>query len=785
MKIDFEIIRGILERRLQQSDIERLLAGLSDAEKTQLLIRITELVRRTTALVDVANRVSDTLSLDVLFPRLMEVVTETLNAERSSLFLYDAETKELFSRVMQGNAVGEVRFPADRGIAGSVFSSGRGEIIPDAYADPRFNRSVDTETGYRTRNILCVPIRNKKQAVIGVTQALNKREGGFDAEDQQLLEGLSSQAAAALENARMFERVERAQREEALLLDVVSSITSEIMLDPLLEKILAAATQLLGADRGALFIHDPATGELWSRVVEGEVSREIRFPANAGIAGECFTTGARINIDDAYADPRFNPDVDKGTGYRTRNILCMPITTKGGNKVGVMEILNKKKGPFTAADQRRLAALCAQAAVSIENAQLFEDVSNSRNYNESILRSMSNGVLTLDAGNTISKVNPSALRILRRAEQDTLSRKVDEVFDGPNSWVIHSLEKVLRTGRIDSTVDSDLVLGDRRAVSVNMTAVPLQDAHDDPIGSMLIMEDITREKRLRNTMSRYMSKAVMDELLEGGDAALGGTTREVSVLFSDIRGFTALSERLGPRETVAMLNDYFTDMVDIVFAHNGILDKYIGDMIMAVFGSVRSSRNDAENAVTVGSRMMMALRELNARRTPAGHAPIAIGIGISTGGVVAGSIGSPKRLEYTVIGDRVNLAERLQNANKYYGSDVLVCETTVARLGRPVRLRELDLIRVRGRQAPVSISEVLEHHSAQSFPHMDEVLFAFAEAVGHYRNRDWGRAEKLFRDALAACPGDRPSQLYLDRCAIYSRNPPPADWDGVWTLQGH
>ncbi len=785
MKIDFEIIRGILERRLQQSDIERLLAGLSDTEKTQLLIRITELVRRTTALVDVANRVSDTLSLDVLFPRLMEVVTETLNAERSSLFLYDAETKELFSRVMQGNAMGEVRFPADRGIAGSVFTSGKGEIIPDAYADPRFNRSVDTETGYRTRNILCVPIRNKKQVVIGVTQALNKREGGFDAEDQQLLEGLSSQAAAALENARMFERVERAQREEALLLDVVSSITSEIMLDPLLEKILAAATQLLAADRGALFIHDPATGELWSRVVEGEVSREIRFPANAGIAGECFTRGVNINIDDAYGDPRFNPDVDKGTGYRTRNILCMPIATKGGNKVGVMEILNKKKGPFTAADQRRLGALCAQAAVSIENAQLFEDVSNSRNYNESILRSMSNGVLTLDAENTISKINQSALRILQREERDTVSRKVGEVFDGPNSWVTQSLEKVLRTGRIDSTVDSDLVLDGRRAVSVNMTAVPLQDVHDEPLGSMLIMEDITREKRLRNTMSRYMSKAVMDELLEGGDAALGGNSREVSVLFSDIRGFTAISERLGPRETVAMLNDYFTDMVDIVFAHNGILDKYIGDMIMAVFGSVRSSRQDAENAVTVGSRMMMALRELNARRTPAGHEPIAIGIGISTGGVVAGSIGSPKRLEYTVIGDRVNLAERLQNANKYYGTDVLICETTVARLARPLRLRELDLIRVRGRQAPVSISEVLEHHDTQSFPHMDEVLFSFAEAVGHYRNRAWDRAEKLFRDALAACPGDRPSQLYLERCAIYRSNPPPEDWDGVWTLQGH
>src|SRR5690606_15034734 len=117
----------------------------------------------------------------------------------------------------------------------------------------------------------------------------------------------------------------------------------------------------------------------------------------------------------------------------------------------------------------------AQAAVSIENAHLFEDVSNSRNYNESILRSMSNGVLTLDAENTISKINQSALRILQREERDTVSRKVGEVFDGPNSWVTQSLEKVLRTGRIDSTVDSDLVLDGRRAVSVNMTAVPLQD----------------------------------------------------------------------------------------------------------------------------------------------------------------------------------------------------------------------------------------------------------------------------------------------------------------------
>jgi adenylate cyclase len=782
-EISAEIIRGILERRLAPAAVEQLLAELPDAGKAQLLLRIAAVARRNSALVDVANRVSDTLSLDVLFVRLLEVVTESLDAERSSLFLHDAETGELFSRVMQGNAVGEVRFPAGQGIAGSVFTSGAGEIIPDAYADPRFNRWVDTETGYRTRNLLCVPIRNNRGEVIGVTQALNKRAGEFDTEDMQALEALSSQAAAALENARMFERVERSQREEALLLDVVSSITSEIKLDPLLEKILAAATQLLGADRGALFLYDAARNELWSRVAGGEGSGVIRFPAGVGIAGECFTTGNCINIDDAYRDPRFNQAVDKDTGYRTRNILCMPIATRGGNKVGVMEILNKKNGAFTAGDQRRLEALCAQAAVSIENAQLFEDVSDSRNYNESILRSMSNGVVTLNAGNVVSKVNHSALRILQRGENEILGREIGQIFSGPNSWVTNSLDKVLRTGRTDSTVDSDLVLGARNAVSVNMTAVPLQDMHDERIGSMLIMEDITREKRLRNTMSRYMSKAVMDELLEGGNAALGGASREVSVLFSDIRGFTTMSERLGPRETVAMLNDYFTDMVDVVFAHNGILDKYIGDMIMAVFGSVRSTTDDAANAVKVGSRMMMALRELNLRRNTAGQEPIRIGIGISTGDVVAGSIGSPKRLEYTVIGDRVNLAERLQNANKYYGTGVLICETTAARLSVPVRMRELDLIRVRGMQRPVSLSEVLEHHTTDTFPHMDEVIFAFAEAVAHYRDRNWDQAIRLFKEVIRANPADRPSSLYLERCEIYRKKPPPANWDGVWSLK--
>jgi adenylate cyclase len=206
-------------------------------------------------------------------------------------------------------------------------------------------------------------------------------------------------------------------------------------------------------------------------------------------------------------------------------------------------------------------------------------------------------------------------------------------------------------------------------------------------------------------------------------------------------------------------------------------------MIMAVFGSVLTSEEDADNAVTVGSRMIVALRELNGRRKAAGQEPIRIGVGISTGHCVAGNIGSPKRLEYTVIGDRVNLAERLQNANKFYGTSVLICQPTAARLKRAAKIRELDLIRVRGIKTPVSIFEVLDYHTPSSFPHLDVVLPAFKEGLAHYHKQSWGRAAAFFSEALSAFPGDRPSRIYLERCETYLADPPPASWDGVSNIQ--
>lgn len=782
MSDELDLVKSVFQHRLKQDDLDRILTALSDTERDELLAKMGDLLTRISALVEVSNKVSDSLALDVLLPRLMTIVSDSLEAERSTLFLNDDDSAELFSHVAQGDSVGEIRFPNHLGIAGLVFTTGEPVLIPDAYADPRFNQEVDKKTGFRTRNILCTPIRHKGK-VIGVSQVLNKSAGPFDQEDLTLLEALTSQAASALENAQLYDRVEKARKEEAKLLEVTSAIASELQLETLLNKVISATTEMLDADRSTLFMHDDKTDELWSRIAEGLNTKEIRFPASAGIAGACFSAGEVINIPDAYADARFNQEVDKKTGYRTNNILCMPVINKNGKKLAVIQVLNKKGGPFGPMDEKRLGAFCAQAAIALENAQLFEDVVNERNYNESILRSLSNGVVSLDANLRVTKINEAAQRILKWQPDSVTEQPVKSLFHGEaNVWLHEAIDKVSASGETDIAMDAEVTLVSGDVMSVNLTTVPLVSVKEGTIGYMMIFEDITSEKRVKSTMARYMTKEVADRLLESGEDALGGADQVASVLFSDIRSFTTLSEELGARETVSMLNDYFTDMVDVIFSHNGILDKYIGDAIMALFGTPFPGPDDAMNAMKVANTMVSVLNDFNQRREQEGKIAINIGVGVSTGELIAGNIGSPKRMDYTVIGDTVNLAARLESATKYYGVKVLTSEFTVAQLDAGIQLRELDLIRVKGKNRPVAVYEGLDHYGEEKLQQYQPAMTTFAEGLVHYRERQWLSAITCFNEVLRLKPEDGPGRLYMERCHHYIDQPPAEDWGGVWTM---
>ena len=409
-------------------------------------------------LLSVSQKMASIESLDEVRTTLVEMTTTELGAERGSLFLNDPATNELFSRVAQGNFHREIRLLNNSGIAGHVYTSGEGLIIDDAYSDSRFNRTIDEQTGFVTRNILCIPIRTMKGEVVGVAQVLNKKKGRFTKSDMRLLEAMTAQGSLALQSSLFIERMKNIRKQELEFLDIVSEVTSDIKLGSLLQKVMGEATRMLSAERSTLFLNDEKTNQLWSEVGQGLEATQIRFPNNVGIAGAVFTSGKTVTIPYAYADLRFNPAFDKKTGFFTRSILCVPVVNQHGKTIGVTQVLNKRGGPFTNEDESRLRAFTAQVSIALENAKLFSDVQNMKNYNESMLESMSNAVVTLDDAEKVVTCNAAGLRILRTDAASIINRPAAEFFTGPNAWVVEKLKRLEETHAADIIMDAEIEL---------------------------------------------------------------------------------------------------------------------------------------------------------------------------------------------------------------------------------------------------------------------------------------------------------------------------------------
>jgi adenylate cyclase len=567
--------------------------------------------------------------------------------------------------------------------------------------------------------------------------------------------------------------VEQTNADLRRLLDINISISSEMRLEALLTKIVKVTSKVIHADRASLFLHDARTNELWSVVAEGVEARPIRIAADVGLAGWCFTHGESLNLADAYADPRFNRAVDAETGYRTQSVLTAPVITRDGRRIGVMQALNHEGATaFGQGDAERMNAFAAQAAIAIDNARLFSEVASERNYNESILRSMSSGVVTLDDELSVAKLNTAAARILELPEDLAAGADARDWMAENNPLLLLEVEGVLESGRPKTLLDADIRTGTGGTISANVSIVPLI-SDGERVGLLILIEDITEGKRLQGAMRRFMTQAVVEQVMDHDELMFGAACR-ASALFADIRNFTTLAETLSPRETVDMLNEIFTELFEAVASHQGMLDKFLGDAVMAVYGAPIPTGRDPLNAVNSATAMVRAMDRLNRRGVAPGGEQLRLGVGIATGEMVAGTIGSPKRMDYTVIGDAVNLAARLQQVTKLYRVDVVVCEDTAAAVKGKVELRELDTIRVRGRKRAAKIFQVLTEE-------IDERgLDAYRRGRDLLELRRWREAAAAFEYAAHVSPDDRPSEIMLERARILAARPPAADWDGVW-----
>ena len=303
--------------------------------------------------------------------------------------------------------------------------------------------------------------------------------------------------------------------------------------------------------------------------------------------------------------------------------------------------------------------------------------------------------------------------------------------------------------------------------------------------TLVVTYFLTEEKSrkwITSVFGKYVSPVVIDNLIKNPDRIkLGGEKKNITVFFSDIRGFTSISEKLDPEDLVHLLNEYLTEMTTIIINDQGLVDKYMGDAIMAFWGAPLDQPNHAEMACSSSLEMMDKLRELK-KKWEKEHVPsFDIGIGLNSGDAIVGNMGSFKRFDYTAMGDNVNLASRMEGLNKSYGTEILITEYTYKIVKDKFETRKLDAVRVKGKKKSILIFELISRKDELDKKHRDFVSL-YETGLELYFKKEWKTAIKSFQEALKLVE-DNASYVFITRCKEFLKNPPPSDWDGVWEMK--
>ncbi|MEG4114828.1 MULTISPECIES: GAF domain-containing protein [unclassified Microcoleus] len=664
--------------------------------------------RGVAALLKATTTLGQSLDLETTLRSVMDQARDLMQADRSTLFLLNRETNELWTKVAKadGTTMMEIRIPANRGIAGYVASTGQPLNITDAYDDPRFDPSTDQQTGYRTRTVLCMPVHNAKGELIGVTQLINKNQGTFTPSDEEFLRAFNSQAGMALQNSQLFQNV---MVEKQYQKDMLQSLSDAVISTDLKGRVVTineAALELLGCPvNQAKSKHNP---QIWEDKLVNRYVWEV-VPID----------NLQFRLEDSLKNA-------------ARHYVPEQSLTVG---LLVEKTLNSQQ-------QKEEEESYILAVPDRAEPTLYYAWGENRGWTEEV-----------------------ALAELANAQS---------LFALRNSALYHPYCPLPIPASRIKVIER----------SLNLTVNPLLNPEGGVRGGLVVLEDISREKRMKNTMYRYLTPGVVDKVMALGEGALMvGERKEVTILFSDIRGYTTLTENLGASDVVSLLNEYFETMVEAVIHYEGILDKFIGDALMAVFGAplpLNPPESHGWMAVQSALDMRRRLKEFNDSRPSAD--PFRFGIGISSGEVVSGNIGSQKRMDYTVIGDAVNLSSRLEQLTKEYGCDIILSEFTYSLCREGIWVRELDKVRVKGKNQPVGIYELLQNSSEPIDGETVRFLELYGQGRDAYIARNFQKAISCFEAALAMRPSDRPVEVHLDRSLRYLEVPPPDDWDGVHTM---
>ncbi|MAQ87637.1 MAG: hypothetical protein CMG23_05545 [Candidatus Marinimicrobia bacterium] len=525
----------------------------------------------------------------------------------------------------------------------------------------------------------------------------------YSSVDIKILEIIAGHLTKALYNYQLLNEVEKKKTEINLkllqletLFDISVAISSVLDVEELCEDVLWRSVGILNASKGVILLQsegspilNPLANFNWVEDIPMLSKKLAIFKSiDENKIGEVFTENQKKPIQKKLGE---------------QNLIIAPISAKNKTQ-GYMILCNKetRKGiePFSATDLDLLTALCNQAAVAMENAKLFKEITKEKQFNESILGSIATGVITLDNLGEVDSINSAGLKILKTEKDNVVGNHYMYLFEKDEE-----LLELIANSEIENKVGSELGIS-LNTVSkdtvINASVSPRLDPEGNKQGSVIALEDISDVSKVKNTFKRYVSKQVVDELLgDDGKLNLGGEQREVTILFTDIRGFTSMSEKMKPERVVTTLNEYFSDMIDIVFKNNGTLDKIIGDELMVLYGAPISGENDTVRAVETAVEMQHKIKELNIDRKKRKEPPILVGAGINKGLVVSGNIGSRDLMDYTVIGDTVNVASRLCAAAG--PGEIMVSSSVYGATKKEFSYDKLEPIKVKGKEKKVPV----------------------------------------------------------------------------------
>jgi adenylate cyclase len=816
-----------------------VLAPLTPEKFSQVVNDVEQRLRIVNQTLGMLNTDFDVI-LDEMLQAIRGKIGELLFADRTTIFLLDTDKNQLWTNVPSGDGKNiEIRISTEpTSIAGEVATYSRIVNIPfDFFDDPRSTQAKKQfeRTGYRTYSMLAMPLLNDNDQLVAVVQLINKLNVndsaltleervdriGFTEEDQALFAQFAPSMRLILESSQAFYSAAQKQRAADALMKAAMSLGQSLDLETTLKKVMEEAKLLMNADRSTLWLIDRDRHDLWTQIVDQRgLTKELRVPMGVGFAGRVATTGEILNIPfDLYEHPEASNSkkFDQANSYRTCSLLCMPIFNSNKELIGVTQLVNKIqrgdfpeydpniwpnppdrfKSSFNSNDEEFMKVFNVQAGVALENAKLFAKVKQEQQMQKDILRSLSDGVISTDKYGKIIAANERAYDLLGVGDALLEGRSVYELINietaNFSKWFDNSLggadEKSRKQYYPDQTLRS--TDGGQHSINISINTMSEGDEGEGVRGALVVMEDISQEKRLKSTMYRYMTQELAEQLLAGGDAKMGGDRKEVSVLFSDIRSYTTLTETLAAEDVVLMLNEYFETMVEAVFHYKGTLDKYIGDAIMAVFGSPLPIPDHAWMAVQTAIDMRHRLTEFNIKRIeklkPQNQkeidmATIRIGIGINSDTVISGNIGSTRRMEFTAIGDGVNLGSRLEGASKQYGTDAIISETTYKFCGDRLWVRELDRIQVKGKNQPVSIYELIGLQSTPLAEIQHKIIDHYHAGRQHYLARKFSKAVAEFAEVLELDHHDKAANMHITRCQHFLVDPPNDEWDGVWRM---